>query len=588
MKVTSKPTREPWLLARARHANIVEIVSHAMVDDGAYQLICMPFWGGATLTAVLAEGRRRPGPPVSGTDLLADLDSVAAPEYPAVHSTRLAREILAHLSYEQAVAWIIARLAEALEHAFSRDVAHGDVKPSNILLSADGTPMLLDFNLARDGQVPGSKWSSADPGGTLAYMAPERLRNLAIADPVVAEMKSGRLICDRDLDSQATPSDSADPLGDRGPHLADIYALGMVLLEALTVRPPLPIALADEQAPQFTSNSLRTEAIAYSVSRVRDADTLICESESSSGRRIPAGLRVILERCLDPDPTLRYQRAWELAEDLERWRTDRMLAFAREPFWHQTVPRCLRRQRKLLVWFAAAASLLIGLPTTVWFWISSERSGEKTAFAKLARHWDDAEAGEYRSQRPLTSRILAPGDPQVVETALRVLKDYGVVGPNNSVQTAQDWRRREDVRLLPASIRDDFELWLMEQTYRYCRGLEDRPNQSSDWLRALEILERVPVSSPLQAFAVLSQRLHPNSGCPIGRRFRFKPSRQQCLPDSISICEAWRLSATPPSREIPSQSARRACVRSNITTACSKYARIHCGDTTGPRRPFLG
>src|SRR5262249_33148116 len=61
VKVTTRPTREPWLLARARHANIVEILSHAMVDDGAFefQLICMPFWGGATLAAVLAEGRQR-------------------------------------------------------------------------------------------------------------------------------------------------------------------------------------------------------------------------------------------------------------------------------------------------------------------------------------------------------------------------------------------------------------------------------------------------------------------------------------------------------------------------------------------------
>ena len=78
---------------------------------------------------------------------------------------------------------MIARLAEALDHASSRDVTHGDVKPSNILLSADGNPMLLDFNLARDGAP------AVDPsgrpvatGGTLAYMAPERLRALVGAD----------------------------------------------------------------------------------------------------------------------------------------------------------------------------------------------------------------------------------------------------------------------------------------------------------------------------------------------------------------------------------------------------------------------
>src|SRR4029077_11145240 len=102
VKVSSRPTREPWLLARTRHAHIVEIVSHALVDDGAFQLICMPFFGGATLAGVLTARRELGRVPVSGRDLLLDLDGVAAPEYPAVHLARPARELLADLSYGQA------------------------------------------------------------------------------------------------------------------------------------------------------------------------------------------------------------------------------------------------------------------------------------------------------------------------------------------------------------------------------------------------------------------------------------------------------------------------------------------------------
>ncbi len=133
------------------------------------------------------------------------------------------------------MAWVVARLAEALDHAFSRDVAHGDIKPSNILLSADGNPMLLDFNLARDGSPAGSSWSDNDPGGTLAYMAPERLRKLATADPTGDGSRSGRSFSDSDVHSNTSPTQASDLL-DRGPHLADIYALGMVLLETLTAR----------------------------------------------------------------------------------------------------------------------------------------------------------------------------------------------------------------------------------------------------------------------------------------------------------------------------------------------------------------
>ena len=64
LKLSTRRSREPWLLARARHSHIVEILSHAVVDDGAFQLICMPFLGGATLSAVLDLRRqlRRPCP----------------------------------------------------------------------------------------------------------------------------------------------------------------------------------------------------------------------------------------------------------------------------------------------------------------------------------------------------------------------------------------------------------------------------------------------------------------------------------------------------------------------------------------------
>jgi serine/threonine protein kinase len=124
VKVSTRPSAEPTLLARARHAHIVEVLRQATADDGALHLVCMPYLGGATLAHVLAE-RRRCGPrPRSGRDLLADLDHVADPDYPGAALPRPAREILGRLSYDRAVAWIVARLAEALDHAHRKGVAH--------------------------------------------------------------------------------------------------------------------------------------------------------------------------------------------------------------------------------------------------------------------------------------------------------------------------------------------------------------------------------------------------------------------------------------------------------------------------------
>src|SRR5207249_6846654 len=78
------------------------------------------------------------------------------------------------LSYVEAVVWLGCCLADGLAHAHERGILHRDLKPANILLTDEGQPMLLDFNLAEDTKVRGSA-SAAYVGGTIPYMAPEQL-----------------------------------------------------------------------------------------------------------------------------------------------------------------------------------------------------------------------------------------------------------------------------------------------------------------------------------------------------------------------------------------------------------------------------
>ena len=224
VKVATRPSQEPTLLGRSRHPNIVEVLRHIDDPDSGLHLVCLPFLGGATLGAIL-EARRSGGAdrhsarrlrPRSGRDFLADLDRASAPEYRATSGPRAARAELARGSHARAVAWVVARLAEALDHAQRRGVTHGDVKPSNILVTADGVPMLFDFNLAVDwheddrNRAPGDPRAGADRGGTLAYMAPERLR--AMTESPAEGGFNPRFRCGR-IALEATPLARSPPRG---------------------------------------------------------------------------------------------------------------------------------------------------------------------------------------------------------------------------------------------------------------------------------------------------------------------------------------------------------------------------------------
>jgi hypothetical protein len=212
VKVTLQAGQEHLSLARLQHTHIVPLYAVQDLPERKLRLLCMPYMAGTTLARLLEAMRGVPLERRTGQRLLDVIDRAHVPMQADLRRRGPGRQALARASYPEAVCWIGACLAEALHYAHERGLLHLDVKPSNVLLASDGQPMLLDFHLARGPLAKGGPppdWL----GGTLAYMAPEhRAAVTSVRDqqPIVQAVTSR----------------------------CDVYALGLVLYEALSARLP--------------------------------------------------------------------------------------------------------------------------------------------------------------------------------------------------------------------------------------------------------------------------------------------------------------------------------------------------------------
>jgi serine/threonine protein kinase/tetratricopeptide (TPR) repeat protein len=339
LKISTIRDNEPQMLAQLQHTHIVPIYSLHEDRRAGLRAVCMPYFGGTTLGWAMEVAWSR-GRPVQGQQLVSALEALApAVEGPKTACGQTPLDWLRRVSYVQAVAWIAARLAEALDHAHRRGVLHRDVKPSNILLSADGQPMLLDFNLARSARIAETH---ATLGGTVAYMAPEHLHALANADAVLFAQVD---------------------------HRSDLYSLGMVLYEMLVGRGPF------ETNASYSPRKDMLQAMA--VERARGLPP------GRFGPDVPRSLESIVRKCLAPDPAQRYQQAEHLAEDLRRFLDDRPLRHAPERSWTERAGKWLRRHPRLtssgsVATVAAAVLLAVGAALAgIWLRLDAAQARER-------------------------------------------------------------------------------------------------------------------------------------------------------------------------------------------------------------------
>lgn len=288
LKVTACLSREPQTLAQLQHTHIVPIYSLHVRPP--YQAVCMPYMGSATFADLLRAVRRQKTIPGSAdfiSRLLAEAPApgaISAGSEPPVAAAHPAGEREMG-GYVERVLWMGECLAQALAHAHAHRIVHRDLKPANILLTDDGQPMLLDFNLAEDRKLR-SSLPGAIIGGTLPYMAPECLQALW-------ERREG------------------------GDARSDLYSLGVLLFELLT-----------GQHPYALPKSRSREAVKEMIAERRGGMVPTLRSRNSA---VTGAAEAIVRTCLAPQPERRYANADDLAEDLRRQREHYPLRFTREP-----------------------------------------------------------------------------------------------------------------------------------------------------------------------------------------------------------------------------------------------------------------
>lgn len=170
---------------------------------------------------------------------------------------------------------LVQKLCAALQYAHQRLVVHRDLKPTNILVTADGTPKLLDFGVAKlldTGDAP------AQTLGALAWTP----------DYASPEQVTGELV--------GTPS--------------DIYSLGLVLYEVLTGQ---RAQVADTTSPLALSRSVCEQDPAPPSARLEAAGDRV------TARRLRGDLDTIVMTALHKDATRRYASAAALSDDIERY-----------------------------------------------------------------------------------------------------------------------------------------------------------------------------------------------------------------------------------------------------------------------------
>jgi serine/threonine-protein kinase len=348
-------------------------------------------------------------------------------------------------------------------------------------------PKITDFGLAKRLEGDSSQTRSGTVLGTPSYMAPEQARG---------------------------ETQNVGPA-------ADVYALGAMLYELLTGRPPFQAATVAQTVLAVTR------------------DEPLPPRRLQAG--VPADLETICLKCLQKDPQGRYASAQALADDLRRFLSDEPILARPVPAWERLARWCRRNPREaLLVGAVAALLVLAALGSLAAAYRIAQEKGEadrqreiaeqNAAGQKAAREQADRNADEARraqDQAGKQAQVALGTVYDVVTTADEKLRNRAEMGPLRKELLELAMKRLDEVArdaaTSPVADRTmGVALQRMGSFYEQM-GMTDR--QVEVYRRSLDIFNRLMREQPREDWNRFDAAISHDSLAEVGREIEKDPAR---------------------------------------------------------------
>jgi len=304
----------------------------------------------------------------------------------------------------------LAAVADALAYAHAQRIVHRDLKPANVLVGDFGETVVIDWGLAKELGVAGAE----PPGGAIEADDGETVAGAVIGTPAYMPPEQAR----------------GEPVDER----ADVYALGAMLYYLLCGAPPFTGSTAEQV-----------------LAAVLASPPPALQSRQDG---IPDDLAAIVTRAMARDPAARYPSAAELADDLRRFRTGRLVS-ARDYGARDLVRRWLRRHRAPVLVAAALLAVLV--------------AGAVMSVDRIVEERDTAMAAQAAGERLIEYALTARRETNLYEQPLGGLGDaiidyYALAGQEGDDELAAR------ARILAGLSRGELEQGNLRAARRGCEA----------------------------------------------------------------------------------------------------------------------